>query len=63
MVYDNTLNCTVGVRQLEVVCYFGCMSLVANYIIFMTFFPAALALILEVPIYYIYPSLVLYMCI
>ena len=37
-----------GVRQLETVCYFGCMSLIANYLVFMTFFPAALALILEV---------------
>lgn len=29
-------------------CYFGCMSIVANYLVFMTFFPASLALVLEV---------------
>ena len=39
---------TIGVRQLEIVCCFGCISLLANYVVFMTFFPASLALILEV---------------
>ncbi len=29
-------------------CCFGCLSVVANYIAFMTFFPACLALVLEV---------------
>eukprot|EP00731_Ephydatia_muelleri_P016596 Em0009g1020a len=38
----------LGVRQLEVICCFGCLSIIANYVVFMTFFPAALALVLEV---------------
>ena len=29
-------------------CYFGCLSVVANYFAFMTFYPACLALVLEV---------------
>ena len=37
-----------GVPQFETICCFGCMSLVANYLVFMTFFPASLALVLEV---------------
>lgn len=37
-----------GVRQLEMMCCFGCMSIIANYLVFMTFFPASLALVLEV---------------
>ena len=37
-----------GIRQLEMICCFGCMSIVANYLVFMTFFPASLALVLEV---------------
>ncbi|KAK1892046.1 3-hydroxy-3-methylglutaryl-coenzyme A reductase [Dissostichus eleginoides] len=28
------------VRQLEIMCCFGCMSVLANYFVFMTFFPA-----------------------
>ncbi|KAG9488111.1 3-hydroxy-3-methylglutaryl-Coenzyme A reductase [Eleutherodactylus coqui] len=36
-----------GVRQLEIMCCFGCMSLVANYFAFMTFFPACVSLVLE----------------
>lgn len=39
---------SIGVQQLEMICAFGCMSIVANYLVFMTFFPAALALVLEV---------------
>ena len=37
-----------GVPQFETICCFGCMSLIANYLVFMTFFPASLALVLEV---------------
>uniref|UniRef100_A0A3Q3J8X2 3-hydroxy-3-methylglutaryl-coenzyme A reductase n=1 Tax=Monopterus albus TaxID=43700 RepID=A0A3Q3J8X2_MONAL len=36
-----------GVRQLEIVCCFGCMSILANYFVFMTFFPACVSLVLE----------------
>ncbi|XP_061907732.1 3-hydroxy-3-methylglutaryl-coenzyme A reductase-like isoform X1 [Entelurus aequoreus] len=36
-----------GVRQLEIMCYFGCMSVLANYFVFMTFFPACVSLVLE----------------
>lgn len=38
----------VGVRQLEIMCCFGCMSVLANYFVFMTFFPACVSLVLEV---------------
>ncbi|EFX81008.1 protein HMG coenzyme A reductase-like protein [Daphnia pulex] len=37
-----------GVRRLEVLCGYGCMSAVVNYVVFMTFYPACLALVLEV---------------
>lgn len=37
----------LGVRRLEVLCGFACMSVVVNYIVFMTFYPACLSLILE----------------
>ncbi|XP_010287269.1 PREDICTED: 3-hydroxy-3-methylglutaryl-Coenzyme A reductase isoform X2 [Phaethon lepturus] len=36
-----------GVRQLEILCCFGCMSVLANYFVFMTFFPACVSLVLE----------------
>ncbi|XP_041373014.1 3-hydroxy-3-methylglutaryl-coenzyme A reductase-like isoform X2 [Gigantopelta aegis] len=36
-----------GVRQLETMCCFGCLSVIANYLAFMTFYPACLALVLE----------------
>ncbi|KAM9446256.1 3-hydroxy-3-methylglutaryl-CoA reductase a [Clarias gariepinus] len=36
-----------GVRQLEIMCGFGCMSVLANYFAFMTFFPACVSLVLE----------------
>ncbi|KAE8750001.1 hypothetical protein FOCC_FOCC003125, partial [Frankliniella occidentalis] len=36
-----------GVRRLEVLCCFGCMSVIVNYVVFMTFYPACLSLILE----------------
>ncbi|CAG5130254.1 unnamed protein product [Candidula unifasciata] len=37
-----------GVRQLETMCCFGCLSVIANYLAFMTFYPACLSLVLEV---------------
>ncbi|XP_040899134.1 3-hydroxy-3-methylglutaryl-coenzyme A reductase-like isoform X3 [Toxotes jaculatrix] len=37
----------LGVRQLEIMCCFGCMSVLANYFVFMTFFPACVSLVLE----------------
>ncbi|TRY91826.1 hypothetical protein DNTS_012455 [Danionella cerebrum] len=36
-----------GVRQLEIMCCFGCMSVLANYFVFLTFFPACVSLVLE----------------
>ena len=30
------------------VCWFGAMSIIANYVVFMTFFPASLSLVMEV---------------
>jgi len=36
-----------GVRKLEVLCGYGCLSAVVNYVVFMTFYPACLALVLE----------------
>nr|CAD7586039.1 unnamed protein product [Timema genevievae] len=36
-----------GVRRLEVLCCFACMSVIVNYIVFMSFYPACLSLILE----------------
>ena len=39
-----------GVKRLETMCCFGCLSVLANYLAFMTFYPACLALILEVRI-------------
>jgi len=36
-----------GVKRLEVLCGYGCMSAVVNYLVFMTFYPACLALVLE----------------
>lgn len=37
-----------GVPQLETMCCFGCLSVIANYLAFMTFYPACLTLVLEV---------------
>jgi len=39
---------TAGAQQVVTVCGFGCLSVVANYVAFMTFYPACLALVLEV---------------
>ncbi|XP_032684231.1 3-hydroxy-3-methylglutaryl-coenzyme A reductase isoform X2 [Odontomachus brunneus] len=36
-----------GVRRLEVMCTFACLGVIVNYIVFMTFYPACLSLILE----------------
>ncbi|XP_017888223.1 3-hydroxy-3-methylglutaryl-coenzyme A reductase [Ceratina calcarata] len=36
-----------GVRRLEILCSFACFGVVVNYIVFMTFYPACLSLILE----------------
>ena len=40
-----------GVHQLETMCSFGCLSVIANYVAFMTFYPACLALVLEVGVW------------
>lgn len=37
-----------GVRRLEIQCCFACLGVIVNYIVFMTFYPACLSLILEV---------------
>ncbi|KAL1514030.1 hypothetical protein ABEB36_003357 [Hypothenemus hampei] len=36
-----------GVRRLEMLSYFACLSAIVNYVIFMTFYPACLSLMLE----------------
>ncbi|GLV35860.1 HMG Coenzyme A reductase [Carabus blaptoides fortunei] len=36
-----------GVKRLEMLSYFACMSVIVNYIVFMTFYPACLYLILD----------------
>ncbi|XP_014478645.1 PREDICTED: 3-hydroxy-3-methylglutaryl-coenzyme A reductase isoform X2 [Dinoponera quadriceps] len=36
-----------GVRRLEIMCTFACLGVIVNYIVFMTFYPACLSLILE----------------
>ncbi|KAM9392468.1 3-hydroxy-3-methylglutaryl-coenzyme A reductase-like [Pholidichthys leucotaenia] len=36
-----------GVKQLEIMCCFGCMSVLASYFVFLTFFPACVSLVLE----------------
>ncbi|XP_021359301.1 3-hydroxy-3-methylglutaryl-coenzyme A reductase-like [Mizuhopecten yessoensis] len=37
-----------GVKQLELMACFGCLSVLANLLVFLTFYPACLALVLEV---------------
>ena len=44
----NLLFVFPGIKKMEVFCCFGILSLVANYFVFMTFFPACLSLVLEV---------------
>ncbi|KAK2578954.1 hypothetical protein KPH14_011158 [Odynerus spinipes] len=36
-----------GVRRLEMLCSFACLGVIVNYVVFMTFYPACLSLILE----------------
>ncbi|XP_072752650.1 3-hydroxy-3-methylglutaryl-coenzyme A reductase [Anoplolepis gracilipes] len=36
-----------GVRRLEILCTIACLGVIVNYIVFMTFYPACLSLILE----------------
>lgn len=36
-----------GIQRLETLCYFACLSVVVNYVVFMTFYPSCLSLILE----------------
>lgn len=36
-----------GVHRLEILSYFACLSALVNYVVFMTFYPACLSLILE----------------
>ncbi|KYN02273.1 PREDICTED: 3-hydroxy-3-methylglutaryl-coenzyme A reductase [Cyphomyrmex costatus] len=36
-----------GMRRLEILCTFACFGVIVNYIVFMTFYPACLSLILE----------------
>ncbi|VEN56931.1 unnamed protein product [Callosobruchus maculatus] len=36
-----------GVHRLEILSYFACLSVIVNYIIFMTFYPACLSLMME----------------
>ncbi|XP_011169052.1 3-hydroxy-3-methylglutaryl-coenzyme A reductase [Solenopsis invicta] len=36
-----------GIRRLEILCTFACLGVIVNYIVFMTFYPACLSLILE----------------
>ncbi|XP_037796115.1 3-hydroxy-3-methylglutaryl-coenzyme A reductase-like [Penaeus monodon] len=36
-----------GVSRLEQMCAFACLSIIVNYVVFMTFFPACLSLVLE----------------
>ncbi|KAG7171922.1 3-hydroxy-3-methylglutaryl-coenzyme A reductase-like, partial [Homarus americanus] len=43
----NMLVILPGVSRLEQMCAFACLSILVNYIVFMTFFPACLSLVLE----------------
>ncbi|BET03352.1 3-hydroxy-3-methylglutaryl-coenzyme A reductase [Nesidiocoris tenuis] len=36
-----------GIRRLELLCYFASVSVIVNYIVFMSFYPACLSLVLE----------------
>lgn len=39
-----------GVRRLEILCTIACLGVIVNYVVFITFYPACLSLILEVDI-------------
>jgi hydroxymethylglutaryl-CoA reductase (NADPH) len=41
------IGCISGIPMLEGICCFGCISLIVHYVVFMTFFPGLLCLILE----------------
>ncbi|XP_077256344.1 HMG coenzyme A reductase [Temnothorax americanus] len=41
------IGCLSGIRRLEILCTFACLGVIVNYIVFMTFYPACLSLILE----------------
>ena len=45
-----------GVKVLQTMCCFGCLSVLTNFIAFMTFYPACLALIFEVQTHSQLPS-------
>lgn len=36
-----------GIRRLEILCYYASVSVIVNYILFMSFYPACLSLVLE----------------
>ncbi|KAL7289752.1 hypothetical protein TKK_0016354 [Trichogramma kaykai] len=36
-----------GVKRLEILCGYACLGVVVNYVVFMTFYPACLSLVLE----------------
>jgi len=40
-----------GVRRLEILCTYVCLGVIVNYVVFITFYPACLSLILEVQLY------------
>ncbi|CAH1974485.1 unnamed protein product [Acanthoscelides obtectus] len=40
-----------GIQRLETLSYFACLSVLVNYVVFMTFYPACLSLILELSRY------------
>lgn len=45
---QNWIKCAIlGVQRLEMLSCFACLSVLVNYVIFMTFYPACLSLILE----------------
>lgn len=39
-----------GFKRLETLCSFACLGAIVNYVVFLTFYPACLSLILEVTI-------------
>lgn len=43
-----TNNSFAGVHRLEMLSWIACLSVIVNYVVFMTFYPACLSLILEV---------------
>jgi len=54
IVFFISIHGFLGVRRLEVLCGFAVLSVIVNYIVFMTFYPACLSLILEVRIFTFY---------